>query len=236
MRGIIYQFKGFQALSLHLEAGSDEQELELPPGAGPLANGEWVLAQFFIGEETTSIAACAVDRGDGLRLAFEDRDWERLWQFANRDEPPTIPPPSAPPTDDTEIPPHTRILVVDDDRDTQRMLRELLESAGYAASIVASAEEAFDRLRDMQVDLVVLDWSLPGMSGIDFCKRIRRDSVMSRLPVLFLTAHSSSHELVTAFEAGADDYVRKPFRALELKARILGLLRRSKMQPHVVRA
>ena len=177
-----------------------------------------------------------MDRGDGLRLAFEDRDWERLWQFANRDEPPTIPPPSAPPTDDTEIPPDTRILVVDDDRDTQRMLRELLESAGYAASIVASAEEAFDRLRDMPIDLVVLDWSLPGMSGIDFCRRIRRDSVMSRLPVLFLTAHSSSHELVTAFEAGADDYVRKPFRALELKARILGLLRRSKMQPHVVRA
>lgn len=235
MRGIVYRFGSFQALSFQLEAGGDEQDLELPPGATGLADGEWVLAQICVGEESTSIAACAVDRGDGPRLAFEDRDWQRLWQFANSDDPPTIPPPSIPPPESVQAPPDTRILVVDDDLETQRVLKALLESAGYVASSASSAEEAFDRLRELPVALVVLDWNLPGMTGLEFCRRIRREAIFGSLPIVFLTAHSSSQDVVTAFEAGADDYVRKPFRALELKARILGLLRRSRMQPHVVR-
>lgn len=238
MRGIVYQFPSFQALSLQLEAGGDEQDLELPPGVSSVEqDGEWVLAQFVVGDESTSIAACIVDRGYGARLAFDDRDWQRLWQFANSKGPPSIIPSSLPPpTGDVQTPPDTRVLVVDDDRETQRVLRTLLSTAGYTTSTVASAEEAFERLRDMPIDLVVLDWMLPGMTGLDFCKRLRRDPVLNRLPVLFLTARSASHEIVAAFEAGADDYVTKPFRAPELKARILGLLRRAKMMPHVARA
>jgi two-component system phosphate regulon response regulator PhoB len=232
VRELLYPFRSFEALSLHLEAGGDEQDLELPPGASGFADGEWVLAKIAVGSDSTSIAACMVDRGDGLRLAFEDRDWQRLWHFANSVDPPTIPPPSQHPP--PAAPPSTgvRILVVDDEVDTQDVLRALLQAAGYVVGTVASGEEAFEVLRKHHADLVVLDWNLPGMSGIEFCRRLRRDPSFSRLPIVFVTAHTSSKDLVAAFEAGADDFVRKPFRAPELKARILGLVRRAKMTPY----
>jgi two-component system phosphate regulon response regulator PhoB len=67
------------------------------------------------------------------------------------------------------------------------------------------------------------------MSGIDLCRKLRGEPRFGSLPILFLTAHSTSDELITAFDAGADDFVSKPFRAPELKARVLGLLRRAKM-------
>jgi two-component system, OmpR family, phosphate regulon response regulator PhoB len=237
VRGIVYQFPSFQALSLQLEAGGDEQDLELPPGVSSVEeDGEWVLAQFVVGDESTSIAACIVDRGYGARLAFDDRDWQRLWQFANSQGPPSIIPSSLPPpSGDVQTPPDTRVLIIDDDRETQRVLRTLLTAAGYTTSVVASAEEAFERMRDMPIDLVVLDWMLPGMTGIEFCRRVRKDPALGRMPVLFLTARSASQDIVVAFEAGADDFVTKPFRAPELKARILGLLRRAKMPPHVAK-
>ena len=107
----------------------------------------------------------------------------------------------------------------------------VLVGAGAAALWVnaGSAEEAYGMLSGAAVDLVVLDWSLPGMSGVDLCKKLRGDKRFGSLPILFLTAHSTSDELITAFDAGADDFVSKPFRAPELKARVLGLLRRAQM-------
>lgn len=236
MRGIVYQFSSFESLSLQIEAGGDEQDLELPPSATQLSDGEWVLAQIRVGEDSTSIAACVVDRGGGLRLAFEDRDWQRLWQFANSKGPPTIPPASVPPpSGDVETPPGTRILIVDDETETQQVLTRLLETSGYSVAAVGSAEAAFDTLRSAPVDLTVVDWNLPGMTGLDFCRRVRKDPVLAAMPIFFVTANASSSHLVQAFEAGADDYLTKPFRAPELRARMLGLLRRSKMQPHVTR-
>jgi two-component system, OmpR family, phosphate regulon response regulator PhoB len=233
VRGILYQFESFQALSFMLEAGGDEQDIELTNPEG-LKDGEWLLATFVVGEDSTAVAGCVVDRGDGLRLAFQDRDWQMLWSFANSEDPPTIPPPSVQFVPIAlEAPPDSSVLVIDDDPDVQTVVSAVLSRSGFGVSSVSSAEEAFDRMREQRVDLLVLDWNLPGMTGLDFCRRLRKEGRhgQGRVPVLFLTAHSSSQDLVDAFAAGADDFVSKPFRAPELAARVLGLVRRALMPP-----
>jgi two-component system phosphate regulon response regulator PhoB len=231
VRGLLFTYETFKDLSLLLEAGGDEQELELPRPDG-LRDGEWVLATFAVGADTTSVASCVVDRGDGLRLAFSDRDWQMLWKFANYEDPPTIPPPSRPlPAFDIRAPADSSVLVIDDDADLMNVVSAMLRSAGFQVTGVFSAEEAFDSLRRDKPSLVVLDWNLPGMNGLDFCRRLRKDGAFARVPVLFLTAHSSTQDVVAAFAAGADDFVSKPFRGPELAARVLGLIRRANLPP-----
>ncbi len=231
MRGVLFTYETFKDLSLLLEAGGDEQELELPRPEG-LRDGEWVLATFAIGEDSTSVAGCIVDRGDGPHIAFSDRDWQMLWQFANYEDPPTIPPPSMPlPAFDISAPSDSSVLVIDDDPDLMNVVSAMLRAAGFAVAGAYSAEEAFDSLRASLPSLIVLDWNLPGMNGLDFCRRLRREKSFSRLPVLFLTAHSSTQDVVAAFAAGADDFVSKPFRGPELAARVLGLIRRANLPP-----
>jgi two-component system phosphate regulon response regulator PhoB len=231
VRGILIQFESFEALALEMEAGGDEQELELPCCDG-LRDGEWVLGTFTVSADATAVAACVVDRGDGLRLAFTDRDWATLWKFANSEELPTIPPPSMPlPAFEIKAPAEASVLIVDDDVDLQNVVGAMLKAAGFHTEAVSSAEEAFDSLRSSRPDLMVLDWNLPGMSGVDFCRRLRKETRLGKLPVLFLTAHSSTQDIVDAFAAGADDFVSKPFRAPELAARVLGLIRRANLPP-----
>ena len=227
MRTVLFTYESFKELSLLLEAGGDEQELELPRPEG-LREGEWVLATFAIGEDSTAVAGCVVDRGDGPRMAFTDRDWQKLWQFANYEDPPPSLPTAA---FDVRAPSGSTVLVVDDDPDLMNVVSAMLRGAGFDVSGVASAEEAFDSLRKARPSLVVLDWNLPGMNGVDFCKRLRKDASLVRLPVLFLTAHSSTQDVVTAFAAGADDFVSKQFRGPELAARVLGLIRRANLPP-----
>jgi two-component system phosphate regulon response regulator PhoB len=125
--------------------------------------------------------------------------------------------------------PSARVLLVDDDRDIRDVVGAMLDAVGLLVESATSAEEALERVRASTFDLVVLDWNLPGMTGIELCRLIRRDPALSTLPVLFLTAHASSKDVVEAFASGADDYVVKPFRAPELGARIFGLLRRARM-------
>jgi two-component system phosphate regulon response regulator PhoB len=125
--------------------------------------------------------------------------------------------------------PSARVLLVDDDRDIRDVVGAMLDAVGLLVESATSAEEALERVRGSAFDLVVLDWNLPGMTGIELCRLIRRDPAVSTLPVLFLTAHASSKDVVEAFASGADDYVVKPFRAPELGARIFGLLRRARM-------
>ncbi len=122
-----------------------------------------------------------------------------------------------------------RILLVDDDADTQAIVAEMLEAIGMQVEAASDGERALDRLVLQPFDLVVLDWNLPGMDGLELCQEIRKHPRLGSLPVLFLTARSTSRDLVDAFAAGADDFVAKPFRAPELGARLLALLRRAKI-------
>lgn len=122
-----------------------------------------------------------------------------------------------------------RVLLIDDDRDIREVVGAMLDAVGLTVETASSAEEALERIRSDAYDMVVLDWSLPGMTGIELCRVIRREPPLMGLPVLFLTAHASSKDIVEAFASGADDYVVKPFRAPELGARIFGLLRRVRM-------
>ncbi len=119
-----------------------------------------------------------------------------------------------------------RVLIVDDDPDIRDVVAAMLEAVGLAVVAVESGEDAIDRVAREAFDLLLLDWNLPRMTGIDLCRAVRRQPGLASLPVLFLTANASSQDMVEAFASGGDDYVVKPFRAPELGARIFSLLRR----------
>jgi two-component system phosphate regulon response regulator PhoB len=125
--------------------------------------------------------------------------------------------------------PAARILLVDDERDIREVVGAMLDAVGLNVESATSSEEALERLRASAFDLLLLDWNLPGMTGIELCRLIRKDAKLATLPVLFLTAHAAPQDVVDAFASGADDYVVKPFRAPELGARVFGLLRRARM-------
>jgi two-component system response regulator MprA len=121
--------------------------------------------------------------------------------------------------------PPPRILVVDDDQNMLSLLRRGLSFAGYAVHLAADGDQALLMARDQPPDLVVLDVMLPGVDGVEVCRRLRADD--PELPILMLTARDQVPDRVTGLRAGADDYVLKPFAFEELLARIQALLRRS---------
>ena len=118
------------------------------------------------------------------------------------------------------------ILVVEDDPSTLELVALGLEDAGYRALRAASAEEAETRLAAELPDGVVLDLILPGQSGLAFLRRIRFEERTQNVPVLLLTGHALEEDRVLGLEAGADDYIVKPFSARELTARVGAVLRR----------
>lgn len=119
----------------------------------------------------------------------------------------------------------SRILVVEDDERIRLSMRLALEDEGYTVDDVASGEEAVAHFADDSPELVLIDLMLPGMDGFETCRALRKQSTV---PVIMVTARSDTHDVVAGLEAGADDYVTKPFVAKELAARIRALLRRSR--------
>jgi two-component system phosphate regulon response regulator PhoB len=121
-----------------------------------------------------------------------------------------------------------RVLIVEDEEPLTLLLRYNLEAEGYAVDSVARGDEAEIRLREQVPDLVVLDWMLPGLSGIELCRRIRARRETERLPIIMLTARGEEGDRVRGLATGADDYIVKPFSVPELVARVRALLRRAK--------
>jgi two-component system phosphate regulon response regulator PhoB len=119
-----------------------------------------------------------------------------------------------------------RILVVEDEPAIQELVALNLAQAGQRPVMAASAEEALDRIREELPDLVLLDWMLPGQSGIELARRLRADERTKRLPIIMLTARGDEEDKLRGLETGADDYVTKPFSLKELQARIKAVLRR----------
>ncbi|MFM2175292.1 MAG: hypothetical protein RLZZ527_368 [Actinomycetota bacterium] len=119
----------------------------------------------------------------------------------------------------------TSVMVVDDDQDLAEMLGIVLNGAGMEVDLVSRGDEAIEVFRNIQPDLVLLDIMLPGTDGIEVCREIRKQS--SRVPIVMLTAKSDVHDIVKGLEAGADDYMVKPFKPSELVARIRTRLRRT---------
>ena len=121
-----------------------------------------------------------------------------------------------------------RILIVEDESDLALLLGYNLESEGYVVENVARGDEAELRLAENAPDLVILDWMLPGVSGLEICRRLRAREATRTLPVIMVTARGEEAERVRGLSVGADDYVVKPFSVPELMARVRALLRRSR--------
>jgi two-component system phosphate regulon response regulator PhoB len=121
-----------------------------------------------------------------------------------------------------------RILVVEDEIDVALLISYNLEAEGYVVESVARGDEAELRLAENAPDLVILDWMLPGVSGIEICRRLRARDATRTLPVIMVTARREESERVRGLAVGADDYVVKPFSVIELMARVRALLRRSR--------
>ncbi|MFT0892505.1 phosphate regulon transcriptional regulator PhoB [Pseudochelatococcus sp. G4_1912] len=121
-----------------------------------------------------------------------------------------------------------RILIVEDEEALTLLLRYNLEAEGYSVDSVARGDDAEIRLREQAPDLILLDWMLPGISGIELCRRVRARSETERLPIIMLTARGEEGERIRGLATGADDYVVKPFSVPELLARVRALLRRAK--------
>jgi two-component system response regulator MprA len=118
-----------------------------------------------------------------------------------------------------------QILIVEDDHGIADTLRRGLIFEGYRAAVAYNGQEALNAARDQMPDLVILDWMLPGMDGLEVCKRLR---AASEVPILMLTAKDSIADRVEGLDTGADDYLVKPFAFDELLARVRALLRRAK--------
>ncbi len=127
--------------------------------------------------------------------------------------------------------PVAKILIVEDEPAIREMVSYALRQSDFELLEAEDAQQAYGLIADHKPDLVLLDWMLPGQSGLEMARRLRKDAPTAELPIIMLTARGEESDKVRGLECGADDYVSKPFSPRELKARIHALLRRS--APHI---
>src|ERR1700757_2475097 len=123
------------------------------------------------------------------------------------------------------------VLVVEDEAALVTMLRYNLEKQGFRVEEAADGQEALTRIAEQQPDIVLLDWMLPVMSGIEVCRQIRRRPATRDMPIIMVTARTEDQDAVRGLNTGADDYITKPFHIDSLLARMRALLRRSNAMP-----
>ncbi len=119
------------------------------------------------------------------------------------------------------------IMVVEDEPEIRELLSFTITRAGHDVVTAESAEQALQLIDRSLPELLVIDWMLPGMSGIDLAKRLRQDELTASLPIIMLTARGEEADKLKSFDSGVDDYVTKPFSPKELMARVKALLRRT---------
>ena len=126
----------------------------------------------------------------------------------------------------------TKIFIIEDEPSIIKLVQHNLEKEGFIVSSSPNGNEGLKELKKFQPHLLLLDWMLPDLSGIDICKSIRRESNLKNLPIIMLTAKGESEDKIKGLNSGADDYITKPFSFNEVLARINALLRRS--EPNTV--
>ena len=123
---------------------------------------------------------------------------------------------------------NAKVFLVEDEQSIITLVQYNLKKEGFKVSISSNGEEALREIKEQEPDLVLLDWMLPDLSGVDICRSLKKDKKLQDLPIIMLTAKGQEEDKVAALNAGADDYITKPFGHAELVARINALLRRSK--------
>ena len=119
-----------------------------------------------------------------------------------------------------------KILVVDDEPDLVELVKDVLERNDYSVISAGSADVGIRKVRESKPDLIILDLNLPGIGGIEVCRILKRDKKTSSIPIIMLTVKSTETDKIAGLEAGADDYMTKPFSTAELVARVRAVLRR----------
>src|SRR5207253_3210880 len=124
------------------------------------------------------------------------------------------------------------VLIIEDDADIAEGVRYSLERDGFAVRVALTGEQGLTAALDAQAppSLIILDLMLPGMSGMELCRRLRREPATKRTPIIMLTARASETDRVAGLDLGADDYITKPFSVREMLARVRALLRRTEEQ------
>lgn len=125
---------------------------------------------------------------------------------------------------------HESIMIVDDEQYILELLSYNLKKDGYATTLAASGEEALELARKSRPDLIILDLMLPGLDGIEVCRRLKQDAETNQIPIIMVTAKGEDADVIIGLEMGADDYVTKPFSPKIIIARIRAVLRRSRLK------